>query len=801
MTRQPDPSPKRQRGVSTLGSWRQWWSLPEVVTAVAALVCFVNVLPNDFCYDDELIVRFNPKITEPGQWLSIWTTDYWWSWQVNDLPYTSGTSPAQASPNRDLLYRPIPLCSYRLIHILGQGSPWLQHLVNVVLHALVSVLIVRLCRRLGGTNGAALLAGVLFAVLPIHTEVVAPVVGRADLLATAGVLITLLAHRRSVCVRTHTGRSMQAATHAAPSAPEPRALARADSRRTCWRIVAAAAAFGAMASKEAGITVVALTVLFDAYWYRRPAGMRDEASALRGPPKADWDPRHARDSTAAAGGGRYGGWQTPLRLTYLLIPLATYLALRYHALGGQLYQRPPLTKTVNVLVDAPFWQHLLGVLQLWGMYWAKTVWPAVLSLKYSINSIRLATSPMEAHVLIGAGVAIGLVVASVVAWRCSDRPPWRTMRSDLRIVAFLSAAIGLSYLPTANALVLIRVFFAERVWYLPSVWIAILTGLAVAAMGGMAKRSAPEPRALARADFPRILWVLFAVPALAMTLRCWARNAEWNNNGTLYAAAVRDQPDAVGPLHLYGQWLVEHDDLQRGLTLLNRAIEIDLGLTDAHRALGTAHLRAGNLEPALRHLQIADMQVPNHPPTVADLARVSHDLSQRDEELVNLRRYLVDRADDVAAEIALLQRLRELGLTGEALARLEQSESDFANIAAWQAEYAVTLVYLNRRDQAVERYRQSLRLDPDNPQRAVELAMLLRERRAAGDLDEAWRWAEHASTLAPDAPSVLICRAELRALRGDLKSAIALYERAIRALPVGSDRRRLFEQRAKALGR
>ncbi|MEE8411391.1 MAG: hypothetical protein V3S47_02730, partial [Acidobacteriota bacterium] len=160
-----------------------------------------------------------------------------------------------------------------------------------------------------------------------------------------------------------------------------------------------------------------------------------------------------------------------------------------------------------------------------------------------------------------------------------------------------------------------------------------------------------------------------------------------------------------------------------------------------------------------------------------------------------------DRPDDVAAEIALLQRLRELGLAGEALARLQPREVDFANSAAWQAEYAVTLVYLNRRDQAVERYRQSLRLDPDNPQRAVELAMLLRERRAAGDLDEAWRWAEHASTLAPDAPSVLVCRAELLALRGDLTGALALYERAIRALPVGSDRRRLFEQRAKALGR
>ena len=294
---------------------------------------------------------------------------------------------------------------------------------------------------------------------------------------------------------------------------------------------------------------------------------------------------------------------------------------------------------------------------------------------------------------------------------------------------------------------------------------------------------------------------MLGVLALGMTLRCWVRNAEWKDNGTLYAAACRDQPDAVGPLHLYGEWLVHHGRYERGVALLNRAVEIDLGLTDAHRTLGDAHLRAGRLEAALRHLQIADMQVPGHPRTAAALARVSRELSEHDEELARLTKRLEDHPDDVASEVALVRRNRELGLTIEALARLQRGEPRFGDNADWQAEYAVTLVFLDRRDEAMERYHKCLQLDPDDPQRAVELVMLLLERRAGNDLDRAWALVDHASSLAPGAPSVLACRAELLALRGDLTGAVGLYDQAIHALPPESDRRRIFEQRAKALGR
>jgi len=124
----------------------------------------------------------------------------------------------------------------------------------------------------------------------------------------------------------------------------------------------------------------------------------------------------------------------------------------------------------------------------------------------------------------------------------------------------------------------------------------------------------------------------------------------------------------------------------------------------------------------------------------------------------------------------------------------------FADNVTWQTEYAVTLVYLNERDQAIERYRKCLELKPDDPQRGVELAMLLLERREGNDLEEAWRLAERASALAPGAPFVLACQAELLALRGELEAAVELYRKAVEALPPQSAARRVYEQRARTLG-
>lgn len=746
--------------------FRSGWGRAELAAAILAAVCYVNVLPNEYTDDGVHIAQHNPQVVRSGGWGEIWTTDYW-------------ADQRDRNPNRDLLYRPLAVSSFKLVRSIAGAPPWPQLLTNILLHALITVLTVRLCRHLGGGVYAAWATGLVFAVMPIHVEVIANVVGRADMLAAAGVLLAALAHRRSrVCGFASGGdarptgdaRVTGGAGPAAGRDARPTEDARAtednsggvDSgsvllAKTRWRLVASLAAFAAMSAKESGVAVLPVIVLMDL--------------AVQ--------VRH-RDRLAPSGGGAlsrlWGGWlslRTVGRLSYIIAPAAAYLTLRFHALGGVLHQRPAVSKTVNVLVDAPTWQHWLGVVQLWGMYWGKTIWPAVLSVNYSINTIRLARSALDPQFLFGAAVTIGLIAWSILAWR----------RGVIGVAMALAIVVA-CYAPTSNALVLIQVFFAERIWYLPSIGVAVLAGFAAS-----------------RVVRHRPWAIVGCVLVGAMLVRCWVRNEQWHDNGTLYGSAYHAHPDAVGARLLYGTWLANEGHDEEGVELMNAALEIDFGYTDVHRALGRAHLQAGRFEKALHHLQIADVQIPDDPGTVERLA-IAREMVYRKhrDEVAALRRAAAENPDDIDAEIALLKKLRSLDLRDEALTRLAANESRFGGRIAWEREYIDTLVYAAKPDEAIRRYERVIADHPDDAPLKAELAALLMERDEAGDLDRAWTLIEEATRIAPNNLSVLICRADLLALRGALDEATSLLRGIVSALSPQHPLHAPLQEKLRTLG-
>ena len=104
------------------------------------------------------------------EWTAIWSSNYWSS---------------DRAPAVDVLYRPLTVWSFLANQALSPSNPMPFHGVNILLHALVTVLGTALTWRLSGSRAVAVITGILFAVHPIHTEAVANVVGRAELLAAA----------------------------------------------------------------------------------------------------------------------------------------------------------------------------------------------------------------------------------------------------------------------------------------------------------------------------------------------------------------------------------------------------------------------------------------------------------------------------------------------------------------------------------------------------------------------------------------------------------------------------------------
>lgn len=137
---------------------------------------YANSFPGQYFLDDCVAVQTNPLVSELGL-VKIFSSDYWGP-DVN-----SG------------LYRPLVILSFAVKHQLFGPEPFADHMLNLVLHALVSLVLYLVLLRWEVGRPVAWLAAALFAVHPIHTEVINEAVGRAELLAALGVLLVLLVAR------------------------------------------------------------------------------------------------------------------------------------------------------------------------------------------------------------------------------------------------------------------------------------------------------------------------------------------------------------------------------------------------------------------------------------------------------------------------------------------------------------------------------------------------------------------------------------------------------------------------------
>ena len=93
------------------------------------------------------------------------------------------TGPPLPGPTGTPYYRPVQALTYLLDYHLWGLTPAGFHLTSVLLHAGTAMLLYRLGGSLLRDARAALVAALLFAVHPIHTEAVTYIAGRSDPLA------------------------------------------------------------------------------------------------------------------------------------------------------------------------------------------------------------------------------------------------------------------------------------------------------------------------------------------------------------------------------------------------------------------------------------------------------------------------------------------------------------------------------------------------------------------------------------------------------------------------------------------
>ena len=144
---------------------------------LAAVLLYLPTVRYGYVQDDRAIIVSNPAAHSVGAALGAFDDPYW--------PRESGAG----------LYRPVTILSFAIDWTLSGGRAGWFHVMNALWHGLVTVLLVLVLVRWLPPL-AATAAGVVFAWHPVHVEAVASIVGRAELLAAAGILGAVLAARR-----------------------------------------------------------------------------------------------------------------------------------------------------------------------------------------------------------------------------------------------------------------------------------------------------------------------------------------------------------------------------------------------------------------------------------------------------------------------------------------------------------------------------------------------------------------------------------------------------------------------------
>jgi Tfp pilus assembly protein PilF len=136
---------------------------PALLVAAAAALPYLQTLAFGFVFDDHGQIAGNPRVQSWRHLAGYFTGDVW-------------RSPAGFPGN---YYRPLFLLWLLVNYTLFDGWPVGWHLTSVLLHVLASLMVWLVGRRLGGPT-AGLIAGVLFAVHPIHVEAVAWISGAPE---------------------------------------------------------------------------------------------------------------------------------------------------------------------------------------------------------------------------------------------------------------------------------------------------------------------------------------------------------------------------------------------------------------------------------------------------------------------------------------------------------------------------------------------------------------------------------------------------------------------------------------------
>lgn len=663
---EPAKAPGDSAGLDSLNEPSQKQRRRTLVAAgvlLLSILVFANTLRNDFVFDDAYVIATNSLIRDPRNIGKLFLIDWWGS-------YRADKDPDMPAPS-DRLYRPVVLVTFAMNYWIGGLNPVGYHLVNVLLHFVVGFLLYGLACELGYSPVASLAAAALFIVHPIHTEAVTGIVGRAELLMTAGVLSVLWWYVR------------QAGYSAKP-------------RPGMVTVFLAVFALAVLSKEQAAILPALLVV-------------------------ADLAVRKGRIAWSA---------RLPNRLLiYLsfLVVLALYLVIRFAVLG--VFREMPVFRD-NPLAYADWAARLLTAIKVAGQYLWLCLWPAKLSVDYSYNAIPISNSLFDAGVIWGMLCWGGLLGLGAWSYFRGSRRIFLAVAlttlaflpgSNLLIVVGTIMGERLFYLPSAGLCLLVAAAWDQ--------YAAFANGKKRGRLVNPARfsRGNDPMDVTVQMTKDRLLkysgLALFGIALFLLAFRTIERNREWRNMETLFRSALEVVPES-GKLH-YNLGAVEASNghFVQALSQFEQASRIDPTFFDDgdfNRQMGAMLLRQGRLNEAIGFFQTALKIYPKYTDAESNLGLAYYDLGltyaqQRkfEEAEAAFRQSVSLNPKNAKPHSSLSRLLIETARFNEAAAQASEAIRLDPKLIWAHFNRAWALERLGRLEEAESEYQQVLSLQPD----------------------------------------------------------------------------------------
>lgn len=639
-------------------SWKEILLLTGLVVG-----CYWNSLSCGFVFDDVSAILDNKDLRPSTPVRNLFLNDFW------------GTPMAEERSHKS--YRPLTVLTFRLNYLFSELSAASYHLLNVVLHAVVCVLFLRVCRSFLDKT-SSLVAALLFAVHPIHTEAVTGVVGRAELLSSIFLLAAFLAYTKS------TGADQS----------------------IVWAPIALTVVLVAAATlcKEQGITVVGICCVhevFVAQGFTLPMLLDTLRQVLQG-----------KD------GFPYAVLQTLLKLIVLVISTLLLVIIRVQVIQSQL---PVFTRFDNPAAVSPTPTRQLTFNYLLPVNAWLLLNPSELCCDWTMGTIPLVESLLDLRNL-----------ATLVFYTFLGLLAYHSLRyrhSSAKTVIMALSLIVLPFIPASNLFFPVGFVVAERVLYVPSMGFCVLVahGFKIVSHKGHLKK---------------ISWLMIGVLLTTHAVKTFNRNWDWESEYTLFTSALKVNKNNAKLWNNVGHALENQSNYAKALQYFLQATRVQPDDIGAHMNVGRtyknlnkskeaedAYLVAKSLMPqVIPGKKYATRVAPNHLNVYINLANLIRANDSRLEEADQLYRQAISmRPDFKQAYISRGELLLKMNKLTEARdAYLRALELDRTNADLW---YNLAIVNIEMKDpsEALKNFNHALELNPRHKLALFNSALLMQE--------------------------------------------------------------------------